>query len=489
MTQQLKMKIKQIIHSDDKGLKIQRVFKIFYLIEGVFFKSNKKIKSIFTLNRLIRFFNLIAFAQGNIAFRVSLKRHLINQNLYNTNPSTVLDFHEIFREINHSESLWNLGYYKKSCEIRKKCIEKIYSFRKIEDPLYAPSFLSYEWCGAFGHLGLLGAFLLAQDKDLIPPKKRTLHVYTDEQVRQINLLVQGRVNVIKSPWKSSMFQHPSRWHLSERLMMIKSSEGFIPLYELLEKTYSSRILMHNEPYLHLDFDYEVNAREKLLQLGLPEGTWFVGFHIREKLDKFDPRYASLNSFLPALKEIVRSGGWVIRFGTGKMEPIVGVKNVLDLNLDSPENRFLHFYILANSRFILSTNSGPTVLGWAFGTPVLQTNTISIARNITTASKGTIWLPKAYFYKGSRCSYARLVDSLEGYSETNLKEKEKLGFRLLENTEEEILEATQDMLRCPANANQTKSNIELKKIRENFNVVGYGTIAPSFLNKHESWFLS
>ena len=99
------------------------------------------------------------------------------------------------------------------------------------------------------------------------------------------------------------------------------------------------------------------------------------------------------------------------------------------------------------------------------------------------------LPKVYFYKGSRCSFARLVDSLEGYSETNLKEKEKLGFKLLENTEDEILEATKDMLRGAESINKSNSNVKLKKIREHFNVIGYGKIAPSFLDKHERWFLS
>ncbi len=440
--------------------------------------------------RLIGYWNLLALCIESIVFSKKMQQLRDNTGFKKYIDSTKkIDYQKVDEEWKSAEYLWNQGYYKDSCELMKTCLEKLYLSKSIDKSNYAPTYLSYAWCGAYGHLGLLGTFLMAQDKNLISKKKRTLHVYTNEQMGKINILFQDKINVIKSAWKSSTFERPSKWHLTERLMMVKSSEGFIPLYELLEKTYSSKILMSNETSLHLDFDYEVDAREKLRQLGLPEDAWFVGFHIRENLDKFDSRYASLNSFLPSLMKIVRNGGWVIRFGAGKMEPIVGVKNVLDLNLDTPESRFLHFYILANSRFILSTTSGPTSLAWAFGTPVLQTNTTSIARNILTASRGTIWLPKVYFYKGSRCSYARLVDSSEGYSETNLKEKEKLGFKLLENTEDEILEATKDMLKCSKSANQSHSNIKLKKIRENFNVIGYGTIAPSFLDKHESWFLS
>lgn len=479
------------IYSINKKLKISTIYNsTIKVIKWIALAKKRKSMQLINQNRLIRYSNLLAFSIENIIFSKKMQQLKDRIKLIKYNSTTIkIDYQKIYEEWKSAQCLWTEGHYKDSCALNKKCLEKIYLSKSIDENNHVPTYLSYEWCSAYGHLGLLGAFLIAQDKNLISQKKRTLHVYTNEQVGQINLLFQDKINVVKSAWKSSMLERPSKWHLSERLMMVKSSESFIPLYELLEKTYSSKTMMGNEPSLHLTFDYEANAREKLIQLGIPEEAWFVGFHIREKLDKFDPRYASLNSFLPSLKEIVRNGGWVIRFGTGKMEPIVGVKNVLDLNLDNPENRFLHFYILANSRFILSTNSGPAALAWAFGTPVLQTNTTSIARNIITASRGTIWLPKIYFYKGSRCSFARLVDSLEGYSETNLKEKEKLGFKLLENTEDEILEATKDMLRGAESINKSNSNVKLKKIREHFNVIGYGKIAPSFLDKHERWFLS
>jgi putative glycosyltransferase (TIGR04372 family) len=269
-------------------------------------------------------------------------------------------------------------------------------------------------------------------------------------------------------------------------MMIKSFESFISTCELNEQVYTSLILQNKKSSIKIDSGYELKARKHLSLLGLPQDAWFVGFHLREKLDPLDPRQAQINNYLPALREIVKNGGWIIRFGTGKMDDISGLKNIINLN-----SNFLHLhpYILAKSKFLLSTDGGPCAIAKSLGTPVLQTNTTSIARNIATASKGSLYLPKIWIKNGENCSYARIVNSLEGYSETNLKQKEQVGFKLRENTESEILEATKEMLGYSYNTTNGENMKKLDEIRQNFNVVGHGTIASSFLSENESWYLN
>jgi hypothetical protein len=56
------------------------------------------------------------------------------------------------------------------------------------------------------------------------------------------------------------------------------------------------------------------------------------------------------------------------------------------------------------------------------------------------------------------TYARVVNFLEDCSKINLRNKEKSGFRLPENTADEILEATKDMQSCVASTNQSHINI-------------------------------
>jgi hypothetical protein len=70
---------------------------------------------------------------------------------------------------------------------------------------------------------------------------------------------------------------------------------------------------------------------------------------------------------------------------------------------------------------------PSGLAWAFGTPVVQTNSVAIGRNILTASKGTIALPKLWKRNGQLMSYAQIVNSPEGHSGTNLRQKAKDGY--------------------------------------------------------------
>jgi putative glycosyltransferase (TIGR04372 family) len=407
-----------------------------------------------------------------------------------TNTKKILiDFQRINRESNRAEQLWNQGNYKISCEIYKNCLEEIYLSKKIDMINYVPMYLSNGWIGAFGHIGLLGTFLTAQELGIIPAKKRTIAFYTEEQSQLAKLFFGDKLILSKSYWKTSVLEHPSQWHISERLMMVKILGSFVPLYEMADQVFASLNAQNRSSPIEINLDYESRARNNLSLLGLPQDAWFVGFHLREKLDPLDSRQVDLSNFLPSLREISKNGGWIVRFGTGKMEEISSVRNLINLNEDNPGSRYLHPYILAKSKFLLSADSGPCALAKSLGTPVLQTNTTSIARNMTTASKGSLYLPKIWIKDGENCSYAEIVSSLEGYSETNLKQKNQAGYKLRQNTEDEILEATKDMLECAANKANGRNIKKLEEIRQNFNVVGHGAIAPSFLNKHESWYLN
>jgi putative glycosyltransferase (TIGR04372 family) len=403
--------------------------------------------------------------------------------------NALLDIQGIYSEWEFSENLWNSGHYKKSCEIQKNCLESIYRSQKLDDEDQVPPFLSIGWSAAIGHIGSLGAYVAGQKLGIIPELKRFLPVTSAEQSMRIHAIFQEKVTVLKLAHSFSILESPSQWHLSDRLPMIRTSDSFISLYEMHERVYSAMRIANVKSGVSLSEDYEVTARDILSKLGLPDTAWFVGFHIREEPNLLDPRVARLENFLPALEHVVSRGGWIVRFGAGEMKPLKPFKNVLDLNLNTEENRYLHSYILAKSKFLLTTNSGPSVLAWAFGTPVLQTNTLSIGRNILTASKGSMYLPKLWKHNGQSMSYAQVVTSLEGYNETDLRQKANDGYLLQENSQDEILDATKEMFRFFENEKRDATlTSKLYSIRQDLNVVGFGEIPISFLEKHESWFL-
>jgi putative glycosyltransferase (TIGR04372 family) len=202
------------------------------------------------------------------------------------------------------------------------------------------------------------------------------------------------------------------------------------------------------------------------------------------------RLAKLENYFESILEVTKRDGWVIRFGTGEMKPLSISRNVIDLNTDCHEFRILHLYLLARCRFLITTNSGPATVAWALGTPVLQTNTIAVGRNLLSASPGSLFLPKKYFTdKGCPYSFSQLLESREAYSETDLREKYKQGVIVEENSAGEILMATRDIFRfLEHDKYELSSNKLLNEIRREYGAVGYGLIAPSFLSTNEDWFL-
>ena len=402
-----------------------------------------------------------------------------------------LDINQVYHDWQRSDAKWNEGFYSDSCKIRKNILERIYVSQKIGSLTQVPTFLSIEWSAAIGHMGSLGTFVIGQKLGVVPNSKRYLPVRDEEQARRIETIFQDQVGLLQMKNGFTLLENPSHWHLSERLQMIRTLDDFIDLYDLHERVYQRKDLAELGLVMKLSESYENLAREKLEALGLPRGAWFVGLHVRGEPNPLDPRKAEVRNFGLAVDEITSQGGWVIRFGTNIMDPLGKSNNLVDLNPNSPEYRYLHLFVIAKSRFFLTTNGGPSFLGWAFGTPVLQTNTLSIGRNILSSSRDSLFLPKNWERRnGEKISYCRLVMSLEGYNETDLKQKSKDGYTLRENTAIEIRDATRDMFdQLNYKAPNCNLDSKLHDLRTSVKAVGHGVIAPSYLSANENWFLN
>lgn len=402
-----------------------------------------------------------------------------------------IDIESVYLGWAHSERIWNEGKYFDSISIKKSILENLYASQEVGGERQIAPFLSVGWGAAVGHIGSLGAFVLGQKLGIVPSNLRHLPIRDENSAFWIKNLFQRDVGLAGSRFGFSIMENPSQWHLSERLAIIRTDTDFISLYEMHETVYRDSRILSKELNLTIDRDYETFAKLELQGLGLPEGAWFVGLHIREKSNPLDPRVANVETFYKSIFEIVERGGWVIRFGADSMKPLPFMEKVIDLNTNNEKNRKLHLYILAKSKFLLTTNSGPSVVAWALGTPVLQTNTLSIGRNILSSSRGSIFLPKKFLSAtGNYCSFAQILESPEAYSETNLMEKHLRGFKLSDNSEIEIWSATKDMFNfLDTGKHVDKLSHKVNDIRRAHNAVGYGLIAPSFLGENESWFLN
>jgi putative glycosyltransferase (TIGR04372 family) len=128
---------------------------------------------------------------------------------------------------------------------------------------------------------------------------------------------------------------------------------------------------------------EVWGSEMLGQLGLPPDAWFACVHARE--GGFSPgdeevhghRNGRIENLVPAMEEIVRRGGWVLRLGDATMRPLPAMAQVVDYAHHRLKSARLDVVLCAKARFILGNTSGISLVGTVFGTPCALANMVPV----------------------------------------------------------------------------------------------------------------
>ena len=388
-----------------------------------------------------------------------------------------------------TSDLWKNGSYIQATKIRREVLEELYANQGATGKDYYPPFVSSQFLEAFGHFGILAAHLHGTKVGLLPAGKR----YALTNSRQIQNQMIGSIfkeyNAIPSEGGSTFLELPISWHMTERLQMFKGRDNFIEQYEYLELLYSTCRIDKRSPIETLDSEYEMTIEQELQQMGIPKGAWFAGLHLRESSNPNDARVASKENFYPALMEIISRGGWIIRFGAGLHNPVMKHERIIELDISTRNHLNFHPYILANAEFLLTTQGGPVTHAWAYGTPVIQTNTVGIGRNILSASTGSLALPKHYFRNGIQMSLSEILVSREAYSDTDLSHKKRQGITLKQNTPDEIREAVVEFLESrDSKSDEGTLNQRVNQIRNSTGAIGYGRISNSFLHTHEKWFI-
>lgn len=396
------------------------------------------------------------------------------------------DFGRIYKDWECADRLWRIGEYRKSVELRKNSLALLYSREKITDLLFAPSVMSVAWTSAFGHIGSLGVFSAAQKLGIVSSQKRVALVQNQNTLRNLKKIFSDVFILTPSEYGHTALENPSQWHISERLQMVKAEGEFICLYELHDRVFKDSRYDSNLP--QLSGDYIEWARTQLEKVGLPKDCWFVSLHVRDNFGSSDTRSVNASNFNNAVDEIISRGGWVIQFGANSTQSLLPRHGLINLNQVHKSHTDLHFYVISRSKFLLTTNSGPSVIAWSLGTPVLQTNTTSIARNMLRATKGSLFLPKHYRDSNNReLTYGEIAQGRLGYSESTIKELNTLGFQILENTPIEIYEATKDLLSFLDGKDISNDLMEtFNTVRDQTAAVGFGNVAPSFLQLNSRW---
>ena len=191
-------------------------------------------------------------------------------------------------------------------------------------------------------------------------------------------------------------------------------------WTLAADTYRRWEAQKRKPLLTLPEDVRARGWSTLRGRGISDNAWFVALHVREANSKPRQRrsVAALNAnvldFLPAITEITRRGGWVIRMGDPNMAPLPSMPNVFDYCHSDVRSHCMDIFIASQCRFFLGTSSGPAYVPPAYGVSCVLTNWWPPAHRPWHA--GDIFIPKLCRHaRGRRLTLNEMLQEPVGYS--------------------------------------------------------------------------
>jgi putative glycosyltransferase (TIGR04372 family) len=250
------------------------------------------------------------------------------------------------------------------------------------------------------------------------------------------------------------------------------------------------------PVLRLPPEIEARGRAALHTLGLPEDAWFVALHVRER--EPDGRRSGINSirnadisaYFPAIAEIGRRGGWVVRIGDPSMTPMPALPHVIDYCHSTNRADWMDIFILACCRFLIGSNSGPAFVVGLYGRPAVFANWWPAGERPWHSSD--IFVPKL-LRKISDNSYVTLRATLReplGWSYSQRYLAKRASVRVQDNDPEIIRAATEEMLMRGdggpiRDADTARLQARADQIYQMQGVAGGAQLPAEFLRRHES----
>jgi len=230
-------------------------------------------------------------------------------------------------------------------------------------------------------------------------------------------------------------------------------------------------------------DFENQKGEQLMdKMGIPRTAKIVTLHVRESgylrmYSYHDYRNADVANYIPAIQYLIDHGYYVIRIGDKSMKRIVNAPHqFIDAPFHSDYSELVDPFFISKSKFLITCPSGPLTVAWGFNISVLMTDCI-IPTGFSPQKDISIY-KKLYSKKLKRnLTYEEvLMSPITDYYRTEFYKD--AGIELIDNTPEEILMATKEMINID-NYQMMRRSIDNKvkeihqkafEIREDFNFI-------------------
>ena len=239
----------------------------------------------------------------------------------------------------------------------------------------------------------------------------------------------------------------------------KTSPFFDPLEKWGNDEYAE--FQSATPRLRFLPEEMAEGRRKLAKLGIElDRNWFVCIFARDSnyLSAVRPgndwshhnyRDCDVNTYHLAIAEIVSRGGFVVRMGSHAKAPLHFThERVIDYALECRSD-FMDVFLSAHCHFFMGPQSGIEVVATIFDRPRLSVNTVPFGH--APIAKHSLFIPKLLCSTttGERYTFGRLLrefsDPANDPKVLNGTLAQRQGYRYLDNTPEEILEVTREML--------------------------------------------
>jgi putative glycosyltransferase (TIGR04372 family) len=265
-------------------------------------------------------------------------------------------------------------------------------------------------------------------------------------------------------------------------------------WELASKTQGRWRKEGRGPLLELPADTAARGGAFLLAAGLPRGAWYVALHVRDISWKGlnggmqGIRNADMAAYLPAIAEVTRRGGYVVRMGGPDAPPSPPLANVIDYRRSEMRSDWMDIFLIACSRFMLASASGPSFVPPLYGVPAVLTNWWPPAARPWHSSD--IFVPKIP-RRSADGRYLTLSETLcEPFSWCHSRRylAERGGVFIEDNDPEIIRGAVDEMLAALDGESSEHVGTEPLRARadqiyQSHGVTGTGRLARDFLRRH------
>ena len=246
------------------------------------------------------------------------------------------------------------------------------------------------------------------------------------------------------------------------------------------------------PQLQLSEADRQRGRDELAALGAPRDCRFICIHSREA--GFIPeeahhsyRDAEIESYYPAMEELVRRGYWCIRVGDATMKPLPETEGVIDYALSPRKNEWMDVFLCAACEYFVGSSSGLALVAAVFGRRVAMANVLPIA-SVFPLGPDDIGIPKRLWSEEQQ----RHLTIVEMFASPSVsfrfsEEYERAGLRPVDNTPEEIRDLALELIgEAESPTPQITSRQDAFKKLMRPGLMGHGaaaTVGHAFLEKH------